>query len=94
MSTTETPNDLKEPGEPEAVSGQPETAQADGSGRVPSGRSRWLDYDSHELLEMISDLEDERREVLLREAFCGRSSMILLFRPDPDSGGLRGSAGD
>ena len=29
--------------------------------------SRWLDYDTHELLEMISDLEDERRWARLRE---------------------------
>jgi TonB family protein len=29
--------------------------------------SRWVDYDTHELLEMISDLEDERRSARLRE---------------------------
>jgi TonB family protein len=29
--------------------------------------SRWIDYDSHELLEMISELEDERRWARLRE---------------------------
>ena len=29
--------------------------------------SRWLDYDTHELLEMISELEDERRWARLRE---------------------------
>ena len=29
--------------------------------------SRWIDYDTHELLEMISDLEDERRWARLRE---------------------------
>jgi hypothetical protein len=29
--------------------------------------SRWVDYDTHELLEMISDLEDERRWARLRE---------------------------
>jgi len=31
--------------------------------------SRWVDYDTHELLEMISDLEDERRWARLREGF-------------------------
>ena len=31
--------------------------------------SRWVDYDTHELLEMISDLEDERRMARLREGF-------------------------
>jgi len=30
-------------------------------------RSRWVDYDTHELLEMISELEDERRWSRLRE---------------------------
>ena len=34
--------------------------------------SRWVDYDTHELLEMISELEDERRWARLREGFCGR----------------------
>jgi TonB family protein len=29
--------------------------------------SRWIDYDTHELLEMISELEDERRWTRLRE---------------------------
>ena len=31
--------------------------------------SRWIDYDTHELLEMISELEDERRWARLREGF-------------------------
>jgi hypothetical protein len=35
--------------------------------------SRWVDYDTHELLEMISELEDERRWARLREAHSGRS---------------------
>jgi predicted tellurium resistance membrane protein TerC len=29
--------------------------------------SRWVDYDTHELLQMISELEDERRWARLRE---------------------------
>ena len=29
--------------------------------------SRWIDYDTHELLQMISELEDERRWARLRE---------------------------
>ena len=32
-----------------------------------SGNSRWVDYDTHELLNMISELEDERRWARLRE---------------------------
>ena len=31
--------------------------------------SRWIDYDTHELLVMISELEDERRWARLREGF-------------------------
>ena len=31
--------------------------------------SRWVDYDTHELLELISELEDERRWARLREGF-------------------------
>jgi hypothetical protein len=32
-----------------------------------SGGSRWIDYNTHELLDMISELEDERRWSRLRE---------------------------
>ena len=47
-----------------------------GESRIPvrSG-SRWVDYETHELLEMISDLEDERRWARLREGFW----LALLF---------------
>jgi len=37
--------------------------------------SRWVDYDTHELLRMISDLEDERRWARLREGFW----LAILF---------------
>jgi TonB family protein len=37
--------------------------------------SRWVDYDSHELLEMIGELEDERRWSRLREGLW----LALLF---------------
>ncbi len=44
-----------------------EGSAADGErGPVVRG-SRWIDYDTHELLEMISELEDERRWARLRE---------------------------
>lgn len=53
-------------------SGADEEAQTDESGqgsRVRRGAStsRWVDYDTHELLQMISELEDERRWARLRE---------------------------
>ena len=48
--------------------GQPEPAQRPDEPAPPVLRgSRWVDYDTHELLEMISELEDERRWARLRE---------------------------
>jgi TonB family protein len=41
----------------------------------PVSRSRWVDYDTHELLEMISELEDERRWSRLREGIW----LAILF---------------
>jgi len=41
--------------------------QAPESATPASLRSRWVDYDTHELLTMISELEDERRFARLRE---------------------------
>ena len=38
-----------------------------GNGTPVVRGSRWIDYDTHELLEMIGDLEDERRWARLRE---------------------------
>jgi len=67
MPITETPirvNDPNEPGSP------PEREAASTDDEVQSkGRatSRWVDYGTHELLEMISELEDERRWARLRE---------------------------
>jgi TonB family protein len=37
--------------------------------------SRWVDYETHELLQVISDLEDERRWARLREGFW----LAILF---------------
>jgi outer membrane biosynthesis protein TonB len=56
---------------PFAVDGSSDTdeeAQTDESGvRRGASTSRWVDYDTHELLQMISELEDERRWARLRE---------------------------
>jgi TonB family protein len=41
--------------------------------------SRWVDYDTHELLEMIGDLEDERRWSRLREGFWLALLAHILF---------------
>jgi len=73
MPTTESPAQQNEPNEPvgtgaensgESPSPQP---QEDAAPRPGFSTSRWLDYDTHELLEMISELEDERRWARLRE---------------------------
>jgi len=73
--------DFDTPGSPQAPENSPETApekvaensaenaaeQKPSMERYAGSRSRWVDYDSHELLEMISQLEDERRWSRLRE---------------------------
>jgi len=48
---------------------RPDTLETDSQepGSTPVSTSRWVDYDTHELLQMISDLEDERRWARLRE---------------------------
>jgi TonB family protein len=47
----------------------------------PVRGSRWVDYEHHELLEMISELEDERRWARLREGvlWAVLVHIILLF---------------
>jgi TonB family protein len=79
MPTREAPADVNEPkGRPETgfetgVEPTPpeenSALETDAEGpRQPVVRgSRWVDYDTHELLEMIGDLEDERRWARLRE---------------------------
>jgi outer membrane biosynthesis protein TonB len=79
MPTSEAPADVNEPNKPTqaGVAEQPgasveeeSSAGVEAAGEpvppVVSG-SRWIDYDTHELLEMISELEDERRWARLRE---------------------------
>jgi outer membrane biosynthesis protein TonB len=75
MSTTETPNDVKEPGQPEAAP----VSTGTGAAPPPVINSRWLDYDSHELLEMISELEDERRWARLREGLLWALLLHILL---------------
>ncbi|MGC2614649.1 MAG: hypothetical protein WA354_11505, partial [Terracidiphilus sp.] len=47
----------------------PQTDEGGEKARIRRGAStsRWVDYDTHELLNMISELEDERRWARLRE---------------------------
>jgi hypothetical protein len=76
MPTSEVPTDVNEPKGPGRTT--PETANPDqanlpveGEQQEPAlaarSQSRWVDYDTHELLSMISELEDERRWARLRE---------------------------
>ncbi|HTM17044.1 MAG TPA: hypothetical protein VL135_09075 [Terracidiphilus sp.] len=59
------------------VDREPASGDSNGSRRVSRGAatSRWVDYDTHELLMMISELEDERRWARLREGIW----IALLF---------------
>lgn len=71
MPISETPtrvNDPNQPARPASSGSEPNIALAeeDPQPRLRS-TSRWVDYDTHELLEMISELEDERRWARLRE---------------------------
>jgi len=52
-----------------ATEGQAEAEDGVEKPRIGRGAatSRWVDYDTHELLNMISELEDERRWARLRE---------------------------
>ncbi len=52
-----------------AAEGHAQAGEATEKPRIGRGAatSRWVDYDTHELLNMISELEDERRWARLRE---------------------------
>jgi TonB family protein len=78
MPTSEAPADVNEPkgpGEGNLEGETPAAGNGSGGGSPIVRGSRWVDYDTHELLEMISDLEDERRWSRLREGFW----IALLF---------------
>jgi hypothetical protein len=81
MPTSEAPADVNEPNEPPQTSpaANPESGSSEQGSpvsiadedREPAPQAlrgnRWVDYDTHELLEMIGELEDERRWARLRE---------------------------
>lgn len=76
MPISEAPANANEPKEPVEASQDTGSSEAEnsalaatnGNSVVPAGRgSRWVDYETHELLQTISDLEDERRWSRLRE---------------------------
>ncbi len=65
--------------EPEPVANGAEAGAGSDSGAnsspvsspAPRSTSRWIDYDTHELLDMISELEDERRLRASAKGFSG-----------------------
>ncbi|MFP5236873.1 MAG: energy transducer TonB [Acidobacteriota bacterium] len=68
MPTSVVPKIVIDPGEPQPTGSQDGSPQEPQEQRAASiATSRWVDYDTHELLEMISELEDERRWARLRE---------------------------
>jgi hypothetical protein len=85
MPTSEAPTDVNEPKGLRLTT--PDGGPAPGTPEPPPQRralspvvrgSRWVDYDTHELLEMISELEDERRWARLREG----ALWAVLLEPD------------
>ena len=73
MPTDEAPTQVNEPDDQAGTT--PDPVQPDAGVPVLSEEkpvspvvrgSRWLDYDTHELLQMITELEDERRWARLR----------------------------
>jgi outer membrane biosynthesis protein TonB len=75
MPTDEAPTDVSEPQGPAETTSSQDAAALGGELRKPeiapavARGSRWVDYDTHELLQLISNLEDERRWARLREGF-------------------------
>jgi hypothetical protein len=84
MPTDKAPSDVNEPNGPEGTNptraslapGVPAEGEQLRPAASPVVRgSRWIDYDTHELLQLINDLEDERRWARLREGFW----LAILF---------------
>ena len=68
MSPSEEPIDVNEPNGPTQTTPVTSELPRESEAVSPVVRnSRWVDYDTHELLTMISELEDERRWARLRE---------------------------
>ena len=78
MPTSETPNNLNEPLEPAESSSVTAVAEPEAAPMAVRG-SRWVDYDTHELLDMINELEDERRWARLREGVLWALLLHILL---------------
>ncbi|MFZ0395866.1 MAG: cell envelope integrity protein TolA [Terracidiphilus sp.] len=80
MPTSE-PSGFPPPGAPDPSAPDPAAPPppSEPAPRPSIGGSRWIDYDTHELLEMISELEDERRWARLREGVLWAVIIHALF---------------
>jgi hypothetical protein len=70
MPTREAPADVNQPqglSDSDLVEESLASERGGGSPSPVVRGSRWVDYDTHELLQLISELEDERRWARLRE---------------------------
>ncbi len=86
MPTSQAPPNINEPNEPPQASpesGPQPVAETPAALQEPAERvvrgSRWVDYDTHELLQMITELEDERRWARLREGIWIAVLIHLAF---------------
>ena len=81
MPTSETKATEKEPETalPEEGATPSPASDDEGARQRPISTSRWVDYDTHELLEMISELEDERRWARLREGILWAVLLHILL---------------
>jgi hypothetical protein len=77
-SGSSSPSAVEEVAPPE-VSDSPEPAAENDSPRVFRSSSRYLDYDTHELLERINQYEDERRWQRIREGIWISIILHILF---------------
>jgi outer membrane biosynthesis protein TonB len=75
MPTDEAPTQVNEPDDQAGVPSLSEEPGATGPDSPVVRGSRWLDYDTHALLQMITELEDERRWARLREGIW----LAILF---------------
>ena len=67
MPTSELPTNVNEPKRPPEAGPQESGSEPDEPVSLVVRGSRWVDYETHELLEQITQLEDERRWARLRE---------------------------
>lgn len=83
MPTSIVPKTEHDPNEPSGTAPESSHPEPDSKpsreDRAPVSTSRWIDYDTHELLEMISELEDERRWARLREGILWAILVHILL---------------